>query len=179
MSCFKWIASLLTCFNNFTLQNKFGHRRRRSQKWPKSRQMTPFKDPFFWIPFIFILKAPQHIALAFYSIAKLNLCPIALRHFFAIKKTLQATAFSVLTPGNWFCLLIKALQILRLEEKTLRFYLEWDRRYCHLKLTTFRRNDLNFVRPLYPLSLWTAPIYTLEGRTHSIVANLQYDLCQL
>ena len=58
----------------FTLQTKFGHRRwRRSQKLPKSRQMTPLKDPFDFIPFIFILKAPQRIALAFYSIEKLNL----------------------------------------------------------------------------------------------------------
>ena len=57
---------------------------------------------------------------------------------------------------------MKALQI-------LRFLFSWDRRYWHLKLATFRKNDLNFLRPLKGI-LWrvsSSPLPRATGKLAS------------
>ena len=176
----------MTCNNNFTLQTKFAHRRRLSQKWPKVAKWHHLQDPFFYSLHFYSQSSPTH-CFSFFFNWKVKFMPNCFVAFFfskktTLKKALTLGAYSILSfnPRKlFFYSYCKSPANSAFGAENFAFLLEWDWRYCHLKLTTFRRNDLNFVRPLYPLSLWTAPIYTLEGRTHSIVANLQYDLCQL
>ena len=101
---------------------------------------------------IFIPKAPRHMILLFSSMKKLK---ILLWHFFPKKRSLEDLDFGSLqysrlgfNPKKLICNQMKALHILRLVPKILLFYLDCDRRFYKLKIATFRKNYLNFLRPL-------------------------------
>ena len=129
LAFFKGVMLTLNCcphdrYNNFTLKTKFEH-------FFKNDQIDTPEGPIFVFS-SFLLKAPQN---RFFN-WKDKFMPYCCVAFFFTKMRplkmpwlLEPTAFNPM----------KALQILRLEPKTVLFYLEFDGKYFHLKLSTFKK----------------------------------------